>query len=247
MEGVCTMGLVKGVTFKANGYRLSGILHLPEVDHPPIVIGSHGLLSTRRSPKQIALAESCNAAGIAYFRFDHRGCGDSEGTFHKVSSLNSRCRDLFAALKHLQETEPVSTRIGLFGSSYGGASSISVASTIPVVALVTVAAPVRSRTLNTATHEQQTGIILDEKMLSFDISDRLSGVGHIFVIHGDADEIVPVSDAREIHENAGAPKQLWIQSGGDHRMSDPDLQQEFIHRASAWFKEQFELQLGNSI
>ena len=241
MRGVFTMGFVKRVTFKADGFRLRGTLHLPEVDHPPLVIGSHGLLSTRRSPKQIALAESCNAAGIAYFRFDHRGCGDSEGTFHKITSLRSRCRDLYAALNHLRDTEPFSTRIGLFGSSYGGAVSISVAGTIPVAGLVTVATPVRSRTINTATHEQQTRILLDEKMLSFDISDRLSGVGHIFVIHGDADEIVPVSDAREIHESAGLPKQLWIQSGGDHRMSDPDLQQEFIQRASDWFTEQFEL------
>ena len=241
MTGVFTMGYVKRVTFKADGFRLRGTLHLPEVDHPPLVIGSHGLLSTRRSPKQIALAESCNAAGIAYFRFDHRGCSDSDGTFHKVTSLNSRVDDIHAALKHLRETESISNRIGFFGSSYGGAVSISMASVIPADALVTVAAPVRSRTINTATHERQTGIILDEQMLAFDICDSLSRVGNIFVIHGDADEIVPVSDAREIHESAGAPKQLWIQSGGDHRMSDPDLQYEFIKRASDWFKEQFEL------
>jgi len=242
MTGVFTMGYVKRVTLRADGFRLRGTLHLPEVDHPPLVIGSHGLLSTRRSPKQIALAESCKAAGIAYFRFDHRGCGDSDGTFHKVTSLDSRCDDLRAALKYLRDNEPIGSCVGLFGSSYGGAVGISVASAVSVDALVTVATPVRSRTINTETHERQTGIILDEQMLTFDISDRLSRIGHIFVIHGDADEIVPVSDAREIHECARAPKQLWIQSGGDHRMSDSDQQREFIQRATDWFKGQFELQ-----
>jgi len=239
MTGVFTMTNVKSITFRADGFRLRGILHLPEVDHPPLVIGSHGLLSTCRSPKQIALAESCNAAGIAYFRFDHRGCGDSDGVFHKVTSLKARCDDLRAAVARLQDTESIGRQIGLFGSSYGGAVSISIADALSVDALVTVAAPARSRTINAAAHHRQTGTILDERMLSFDISDRLSRVGRIFVIHGDADEVVPVSDAGEIHENAQAPKRLWIQPGGDHRMSDPDLQREFVKRATDWFKERF--------
>jgi len=242
MIGVFTMDHIKSITFRADGFRLRGTLHVPDVDHPPLVIGSRGLLSTRRSPKQIALAESCNAAGIAYFRFDHRGCGDSEGTFHKITSLKARCDDSRVAFTRLRETESFGEGIGFFGSSYGGAAVISLSSILPVDALVTVAAPIRSHTIDTPPDDGKAGIILDKKKLSFDISDGLSRVGNIFIVHGDADEVVPVSDGKEIYARVDAPKQLWIQSGGDHRMSDPDLQREFVTRATDWFKEQFELQ-----
>ena len=235
------MDHVKSITFRADGFRLRGTLHIPDVDHPPLVIGSHGLLSTRRSPKQIALAESCRAAGIAYFRFDHRGCGDSDGVFHKVTTLDARCGDLRIALAQLLESESIGQRLGLFGSSYGGAAIISLADTLPVDALVTVAAPLCSRTINKPSDNGQTGMILDKQMLSFDISDRLSRIGNIFVIHGEADEVVPVSDGSEIYDHATAPKQLWIQPGGDHRMSDPNHQREFVQRATEWFKERFDV------
>ena len=57
------------VTFSSNDYRLKGVPHLPSIKSPPVVIGSHGLLSNRDSPKQIELAHRCNANGIAYFRY----------------------------------------------------------------------------------------------------------------------------------------------------------------------------------
>ncbi|MBR9980379.1 MAG: damage-inducible protein CinA, partial [Desulfatitalea sp.] len=60
----------------SDGHRLTGTLHLPDVERPPVVIGCHGLLADRRSPKQIALASALGRLGIAYLRFDHRGCGD---------------------------------------------------------------------------------------------------------------------------------------------------------------------------
>jgi predicted acyl esterase len=86
--------LIKKITFLSDGFKLYGTLHLPPAERPPVVIGSHGLLSSSSSPKQIALARACTAAGIAYFRFDHRGRGKSEGVFKEVTSLKARCTDL---------------------------------------------------------------------------------------------------------------------------------------------------------
>ena len=87
------------INFESDGFLLKGMLHLPEADLPPIVIGSHGLLSNSYSPKQITLARECNANGIAYFRFDHRGCGQSNGVFNEVTSLEGRRNDLICAIK----------------------------------------------------------------------------------------------------------------------------------------------------
>ncbi len=86
------------IHFISDSLRLCGILHLPLQKNPPVVIGSHGLLSSGNSPKQIALAQICNARGIAYFRFDHRGCGKSEGDFASVTTFKGRCTDLACAI-----------------------------------------------------------------------------------------------------------------------------------------------------
>lgn len=87
MAGLSNRRPAADIQFAADGFRLKGTLHLPAADNPPVVIGCHGLLSDRSSPKQIALAEACNALGLAFFRFDHRGCGESTGRLEAVTSL----------------------------------------------------------------------------------------------------------------------------------------------------------------
>ena len=102
------VSIIKNISFFSDGFKLKGTLHLPSTHRPPVVIGSHGLYSSSGSPKQIALADHCNQLGIAYFRFDHRGCGASAGKFEEVTSREARCRDLsdaMAAIAGLKETE----------------------------------------------------------------------------------------------------------------------------------------------
>jgi alpha-beta hydrolase superfamily lysophospholipase len=93
------MSLCKKIHFLSDGYLLRGTLHLPPNACPPVVIGSHGLLSDSDSPKQRQLAEQCNRIGLAYFRFDHRGCGKSQGYFGEVTSLDARANDLKDAIE----------------------------------------------------------------------------------------------------------------------------------------------------
>jgi fermentation-respiration switch protein FrsA (DUF1100 family) len=77
------------------------------------------------------------------------------------------------------------------------------------------------------------GTILKE---DFDLGRALGRLRRILVVHGEADLIVPPSHAREIFEGAQEPKRLIVQPKGDHRMSDPRHQQEFIHEAVLWFR-----------
>ena len=136
---------IKDITFSCDGFELKASLHLPPAERPPVVIGCHGLLSDRNSPKQIALAEQCNQRNLAFLRIDHRGCGESHGEFEAVTSLDARCRDLRCAIELVKSNTEVGDRIGLFGSSMGGAVCLGVAGSIDIAALVTVAAPIRSR------------------------------------------------------------------------------------------------------
>jgi len=234
-----THSIIKEISFFSDGFKLKGFLHLPPSNRPPVVIGSHGLYSSSSSPKQIELAERCNQFGIAYFRFDHRGCGSSEGTFEEVTSLVARCTDLADAVAVVIGSTDTSPRFGLFGSSMGGTVCLNVAGSLGADALVTFAAPIRSRLLNTdspgSAMSDAPGIFLDAQKHAFDITDRLSEISNILIFHGDADDVVPVSHAEVIYQLAKQPKKLIKQYQGDHPMSDEAHQKIFIEQATLWF------------
>jgi len=234
----------KNITFSSNGFILKGTLHLPAAEYPPVVIGSHGLFSNGSSPKQIALAKQCNAFGIAFFRFDHRGCGQSQGVFQNVTSVEARCNDMFSAIKIIQNRKDTGNRIGLFGSSMGGTVCISVFAKSDVYSIVTCAAPVRSnsiiKTLEKSHNSNTPNPTFYKRYLDSDISDKLSSIHHILIFHGDSDALVPPLNAREIYEKAGDPKKLIIQKDGDHRMSNKTHQENFVRESALWFKNCFD-------
>lgn len=225
--------------FEADGLVLHGILHLPENQHPPLVVGAHGLLSTGESPKQQALADGCNRLGIAYFRFDHRGCGKSQGVFSEVTTFEGRCRDLAAAIAMLAGRPRLGPVSGLFGSSLGGAAVLAVAPDHDIRAVVTLAAPVRSSAVRTALHRRREPALagIRQGRIDFDISARLPAIHHVLVCHGDADEVVDYENALEIYKSAREPKKLLRLEGADHPISAPKHQKAFMENALAWFKQ----------
>ena len=229
------------ISFNADGLKLQGILHLPENRRPPLVIGCHGLYSSSSSPKQMALAEQCNRFGIAYFRFDHRGCGSSEGEFGLVTSLEARCRDLIAAVEIINNRIDTGDRLGLFGSSMGGTVCLRTAGRLAADAVVTVAAPVRSDLIGNHPEIPRSEIVFDAAKRQFDITEGLAKIGNILIFHGQADDVVPVSHARVIYQLARKPKKIIIQKQGDHPMSNKEHQQEFVREASSWFRRRLKI------
>ena len=233
----------KNVIFSSNGFTLKGTLHLPAAPNPPVVIGSHGLFSSGSSPKQIALARQCNEFGIAFFSFDHRGCGKSDGIFQDITTLEARCNDMISAIKTIQNRNDTGNQIGLFGSSMGGSVCLSVFAASHACSIVTSAAPVRSssiiKKLEKSDHSNTLTPPFDKRYLDSDISDKLPSTHHILIFHGDSDDLVPPSNAKEIYEKAGDPKKLIIQKHGDHRMSNKTHQENFVRESALWFKRCF--------
>jgi len=227
------------IHFSSDDYRLSGTLHLPESHSPPVVIGSHGLFSTGDSPKQIALARQCVKLGMAFFRFDHRGCGRSEGDFATATTFAGRCRDLVRAIETMLARPEVGTRIGLFGSSLGGAVCLANAALPEIKTIVTVAAPlctesIRSPYVNDPANSHLIDA-LDKDGLFFDLRNRIQNIRHLLIFHGDQDLTVPFSNALELYSQSSEPKRLIHQKNGDHPMSDPQHQKEFENLAAGWF------------
>jgi alpha-beta hydrolase superfamily lysophospholipase len=230
------------IYFDANGYKLAGTLHLPDNPSPPVVIGCHGLFANRNSPKQISLARACNAQGIAYLRFDHRGCGDSQGIFNEVTSLAARSHDLQQAIAAMQHNPLVGELAALFGSSFGGTVVLAYAAHHRVPAVITYAAPSNSTAIRHANIRDGQGnqphFALLTKARAFDILPGLKTVSNVLIAHSQNDETVPVDHALQIHANVGPPKELKIFEGGDHRMSDPQHQQQFETLFVQWLTKQ---------
>ena len=231
------------ITFKSDNYILKGILHHPGTPTPPLIVGSHGLESTGDSPKQIELANICNKMGFAYFRFDHRGCGKSEGVFSEVTSVENRKNDLINAVHAVREQQKTGDRLALFGSSMGGTTCIAAAKQLNAEAYVLIAAPVYGKTLIKPPEElaSKPGLSISfyEKFLQFDVSDNIPHLKNVLIFHGDKDDIVPVVNGQTIYDKAGEPKKIIIQKNGDHRISDPIHQEEFLTEASNWYRKVF--------
>jgi alpha-beta hydrolase superfamily lysophospholipase len=231
------------IDFSSDGYRLKGMLHLPAAERPPVVIGAHGLLSSSESSKQRELALRCTEAGMGYFRFDHRGCGRSQGYFPEVTTLEGRMRDLRAAVKTIRLRTDTGRGCALFGSSMGGAVCLAAANTVGADALVTVAAPIRSRSVRPFDGSEPDDVDVSGLQLDFDLSETIARLRHVLVFHGDADRVVPFAHALEIIEKVDAPKRLVRQKNGDHLMSAEIHRKTFVREAVKWFASRFGLSI----
>ncbi len=244
--------ITKKIEFPSDGKTIKGVLHLPTTCKKTcIVIGSHGLEGSKESAKQTELAKFLPQKGIAFLRFDHRGCGESDGDFKTDTSLKNRTQDMINAVNYAISTNNFNDKIALFGSSLGGSTCISawhelVSAGIKLRGAVLCSAPVKSITVTripVQANDHRPALPLDffRKNLLFDLTDKIAMMNNILIFHGDADKTVPVENSRIIYENAKAPKKLIIHKNGDHRMSSKKDQQEFINESITWFCNCFSL------
>jgi uncharacterized protein len=238
--------------FEVDSLTLTGELFLPADHFPPLVVGSHGLEGSRHSAKQQLLSRLLPENGMAFFRFDHRGCGDSQGDFVTDTSLEKRTKDFLAAAGHALSLNRTARNLGVFGSSMGGATCINAWQALEnqegarLCGGVLCAAPVRSRTIEnipTRANDVRPALPIDffRQNLLFDLTDPARSLHHVMLFHGDADPVVPVSNAHTLFDRMQSPKRCIIQKGGDHAMSCSSHQAEFESLALNWFKKIFNL------
>ena len=116
------------VTFASAGLKLSGVVHLPPGMRPSERRGTflvlHGFGSNKTSSNTMAPTKMLGELGYVVLRFDMRGCGESEGEFGRVICLE-QVEDTRNALTFLAQHPSVDpARIGVIGSSFGGAVAI---------------------------------------------------------------------------------------------------------------------------
>lgn len=230
----------KNIFFNVDGLVLAGTLHDPGIKNPPMVVGCHGLFADRMSPKQVALARAVCKKGIAFFRLDHRGCGQSQGDFKKVTTLSGRCADLLGAIAMLREKGLASQKVALFGSSMGGAVCLYAAQKTPVDCIVTNAAPVKFNPVFDILKAHGQDHLLSHEFYEenpcLDAPGALPLSG-LLIFHGQKDETIPVSHAHELFDMALEPKKKIIFKNGDHSMSDPKNQKIFVTESVKWYEK----------
>jgi dienelactone hydrolase len=124
----------KPVTFYSEGVKLAGDLYLPDDmamgEKRAGIVLCHGYTGVRNIylPDN---ARGLNEAGYVVLTFDYKGWGDSEGPKTRLAPY-SRVADVQAALTFLAaQPEVEASRLGLYGTSYGGATVVWVAAARP--------------------------------------------------------------------------------------------------------------------
>ncbi len=127
------------VTFYSEGVRLAGDLFLPPDLRPGErragIVLCHGYTGLRT----IYLPDNARVlteAGYAVLTFDYKGWGDSEGPKSRLAPYG-RVADVQAALTFLGARPEVDAeRLGIYGTSYGGATVVFVGAVDPRVKCV---------------------------------------------------------------------------------------------------------------
>ena len=222
----------------SEGNKIYGILHLPRNPSPPCVIASHGLFSSKESEKLVEIGELFSAQGIAVIRYDHQGCGESEGDL-SATTASSRIKDLDAVFELAASHPLLGDHLGLLGSSMGGFISIFKASADKrVKALALWATPSHlggKRDVQDA-ESPHLGEEFYRDLEAYDAREAIKTLGNCLILHGEADELVPLAQAEELHAAARAPKHLEVFPGGDHRFTDPQHRRRAIKMSLEWFQ-----------
>jgi alpha-beta hydrolase superfamily lysophospholipase len=226
-----------------DGIRLAAVLHEPPgVARWPAVVASHGLLSSKESDKYLRLAAALPAQGMALCRFDFRGCGESGGALGEAT-LSAWLRDLRAVIAWAGGHPRCDGRVALMGSSMGGFLSVWAAWHEPgIAAVVTWAAPAALHDLaarRDIVAESGLGDPFLAELRAGHLLEAPDGVGNMLIVHGDADETVPVEHGRRLWKRAADPRRLEILAGADHRILDPAQRERAVAFTVDWFRQAF--------
>ena len=241
------------IVIESDGLRLVGRVYQPEGEGPyPALCICHGIPAVPFNPTDTGyrdLAERFANLGFVTLAFNLRGAGLSEGNFDMLGWSH----DIGAAMDFLSLNPSVDpSRMFLMGFSGGAAAGIHRAATDTRVAgVVSCASPAHFQDLidegsldRLLAQWREIGIIRDPSFPAevatwagnfLEVAPN-AHVGSLaprplLLLHGDADEVVPLSHAHILFDAAHHPKQLVIIPGGVHRLR---IDEQAMSTAAHW-------------
>ena len=244
------------LTFSSSsGLSTPAILAEPSTPTDRCVIVCHGFLSDKNSRTNRRLTEFLVPRGIATFRFDWSGMGESTEHFSNMSL--KQCKEqLDAAFQVLQERGM--NRVGLVGSSFGGLLAILVAPEQPTLKALGLKCPVvdfpevlrlefgpeameRWKSTNHIPNIVGGGSPVPlhygfyEECLTYDAYATIPNI-HVptLVVHGEQDELIPRPQIDRLLTTLNTTKQLQLIEGADHQFGRPEEFRSMTNHLAKW-------------
>ena len=255
----------EAIILENNGQKIFGIMHVPKNQQGPMpaVLICHGLAGhkTGRFRLYVDLAQELSKAGIAAFRFDFRGSGDSEGEFSDIT-VNSQVSDAIKALEFLGNYKNVDpSNLGLFGRSFGGAIAIMTANRHGGVKSIALWAPFYTpdpwkdqwrivQSPDTSPHVKDELMRINGQLGSFEFFKQFFNLkleGEIqeldstalLHIHGEKDARLTANahaqGYMQCRKNAKGQTRFITLPNSDHDFSNPDEREYAVKETTAWF------------
>jgi pimeloyl-ACP methyl ester carboxylesterase len=229
------------------GHRVAGVLATPAGETDRLVLLCHGFLSNKNSTTNKALTAQLLDQGIATFRFDFFGQGESEGPFERMT-VTTAVNQVLAALALV--TSRGYRRIGLVGSSFGGLIATLVAGEAALngIALSALAlkCPVPNFPEMLRLEFGEAGMERWKELevipdvtggsapvplrfafyvdcLAYDAYKAAETIrAPVLIVQGDQDEYVPPHQSQRLCDALQTEKRLHVLSGADHGFTKPE-------------------------
>ena len=242
--------------YNQQGEKLAGTLHLPKKSAGCGVVFGHCFTCSRHTRIIRQTCKELAEEDVLALRFDFSGNGQSEGEF-SASNYSKQITEMQTAAAVIAEKG--ARRIGLAGHSMGAVIAVLTAvRTRTVKAVCTLAG--RLSGLNAShffskkqlTELEGTGRVsfnsrgrslqLSTKFFAdakqYDLPKTVKSLQTpLMVIHGDADEIIPVQDAYQTKTLNPENTELVIIPGADHMFSAEMHRTQISKLVVKWFKE----------
>jgi len=244
------------ITFKnKKGEQLVGIFHLPYKEKPPLVVLIHGFGSSKTRRRFVRLARVLQKEGIAVFRFDFAGCGDSEGKLEETT-IKKQIDDLDSALKAIfKEADLDPNKIVFVAESLGAIVGVLYKNrfNIPLKTIVFWApAFCQKKLLGGWYTEEQMRKCKKRKYLTYkdkkigweylkeninkDYTHALKKINlPILILHGRKDQKVPIEFSKKLAKTHKNIKLIELDT--NHKFEDYYSQQKLIRETVRWIKK----------
>ena len=215
-----------------------------------LVILGHGVTGNKDRQHLVALADGLAALGWPCLRISFSGNGASEGRFGDCS-ITKEIGDLQAVL----DVVPNNVNVAYAGHSMGGAVGVlTAARDIRIRALVSLAGMTRTaafveREFSGVTPDAGfmwedenfplSSTFVDDLKLIDNTLDAAEAVTQSWLlIHGDADDLVPVQDGLDAFAAATCEKQ-WLEISGAGHSFDESSYPQLVEAVDEWLRGAF--------